>query len=183
MGTVLHEVVAPDVVGMLGPQAHARAVGEPQAPPFRLFGRHLEPRTPPDALHPLVVDYPAGLNTQQLGNLAIAVAAVVPSQRDDVFGQSGLVPAPLRRLARRRTVLSESLTGTALRGAQLLSDMLDTETAARGAQKFPRAASCKMTLSRVRSDTVRRRRAFSASSSLRRLTWLILGPPNSWRQR
>ena len=108
-------------------------------------------------------------NTQQLGDLAIAVATVVPSQRDDVFGQAGLVLATLRRLALRRTMLSECLAGTALRDTQLLSDMLDAKTVTCGAQKFPRAASCKITLSSVRSDTARRRRAFSVSSSLKRL--------------
>ena len=169
MGAVLDEVITPHMVGMLGPQAHAGAVGKPQAATLRLFGRHLDPLTPPDALDPLVVDHPAGLNTQQLGDLAIAVATVVPSQRDEVFGQAGLVLATLRRLALRRTVLSECLAGTALRDAQFVSDMLDAETAACGAQKFPRAASCRITLSRVRSDTARRRRAFSVSSSLKRL--------------
>ena len=170
LGAVLDEVIAPHMVCMLGPQAHARAVGEPQTPTFRLLGRHLEPRTPPDALYPLVVDHPAALRAQQLGNLAIAVAATGPGQGNDVLGQFGLIMEPLRRLALRRAVLPECSAGTALRDAQFISDMLDTETAARGAQKFPRTASCKMTLSRVRSDTARRRRAFSVSSSLRRLT-------------
>ena len=89
------------MVCMLGPQAHTRAVGKPQAPTLRLFARHLEPLTPPDALHPLVVDHPAGLRAQQLGNLAIAVAAIGPGQGNDVLGQLGLIMTPLRRLALR----------------------------------------------------------------------------------
>ena len=80
MGAVLDEVIAPHMVCMLGPQTHARAVGKPQAPTLRLLGRRLEPLTPPDALHPLVVDHPAALPAQQLGDLAIAVAAIGPGQ-------------------------------------------------------------------------------------------------------
>jgi len=51
----------------------------------------------------------------------------------------------------------------------------------RGAQEFPRAASCRISLSRVRSETAVRRRAFSRSRSLRRLAWLTLRPPYSLR--
>jgi hypothetical protein len=43
MGAVLDEVVGPDMVGMLGPQADAGAVGQPQPSAFGLLGRHFQP--------------------------------------------------------------------------------------------------------------------------------------------
>jgi hypothetical protein len=43
---------------------------------------NLEPLASPDTLEPLVVDEPAGL-PQQSGDLAIAVAAVLPGKLDD----------------------------------------------------------------------------------------------------
>ncbi len=39
-----HEVVGPDVVGMLGPQADTGAIGKPQPAPLRLALGHLEAR-------------------------------------------------------------------------------------------------------------------------------------------
>ena len=54
-----------------------------------------------------------------------------------------------------------------VRTRQLYSDMLHTSTAT-GAQKFPLAASARIILSSIRSKTVRRRRAFSASNSFKR---------------
>jgi hypothetical protein len=61
--------------------------------------------------------------------------------------------------------------------------MLDAGAPARGAWKFPRAASARICLSKVRSETARRSRAFSASSAFSRFTWSAFSPPNSRRQR
>ncbi len=58
----------------------------------------------------------------------------------------------------------------ALGNLQLVPNVLDAGAAPRGAQQFPAAASLRISLSSVRSATARRRRAFSVSSSLRRLT-------------
>ncbi len=81
MGAVLDEVVGPDVVGSLGPQADARAVVQPQAAAFGLFGGDLQPLPSPDPLHPLVVHRPAGM-AQQGRDPPIAVAAVAwPARR------------------------------------------------------------------------------------------------------
>src|SRR5215213_8926884 len=95
MGTILDKVVGPDVVGVLGPQPQAGAVRQPEpATPGLLFG-DLEPLAAPDPLHPLVVDHPAGRGPQQLGGLAVAVAAVLARKLDDVGRELFLVvPAP-----------------------------------------------------------------------------------------
>ena len=132
MRAVLDEVVGPDVIAVLGPQPDARSVSEPQTAALGLLGRDLQPLASPDPLDPLVVDEPAGL-AQQRGDLAIAVAAILPGQRDDVGGQPLFIITAPRHLALRRAVLAERRTGAALGDGQLLLDMLDAGAATRGA--------------------------------------------------
>lgn len=89
-GAPMDEVVAPHVVGALGPQPHAGAVVQPEPPARPLPPGNLEPLLPPDALHPLVVDPPAFL-FQKSGDPAVAVTPVVLGQADYVSPQPGLV--------------------------------------------------------------------------------------------
>jgi hypothetical protein len=66
---------------------------------------------------------------------------------------------------------------------QDFTDLLDTGAATPGASKSPRAASCRMSLSSVRSAIALRRRVFSVSSSFMRLTCSIFSLPYFWRHR
>jgi hypothetical protein len=132
MGSILDEVVGPDMVLMLWPQAKARAVRQPQTAAFGLLVGDLQPLTPPDPFHPLIVDPPARI-PQQSCNLAVAIPAILARQLDDVGSQPPLVVAASWNLALRRAVLSERRTGATLRHVQMVSDMLDAGTAACGA--------------------------------------------------
>ena len=132
MGTLLDEIVGPDVIGALCSEPDARSVIHPQASALRLPGGDLQPLASPDPLDPLVVNQPAG-PAQQLGDLAIAIAAILPGQLDDVVRQPILIVTAPRDLALRRTVLPERRTGTALRNRQHASNMLDAGAATRGA--------------------------------------------------
>ena len=96
MGTILDEVVGPDVIGPLGAQADAGSVSQPEPASFGLPGRNLQPLASPDSLNPLVVDDPACRRTQQLGDLAIAVAAVLADQLDDIGDELFLIVASVR---------------------------------------------------------------------------------------
>src|SRR5260370_27545964 len=115
MGAVLDEVVGPDMVGMLGPQADAGAIGQPQPSAFGLLGRHLQPFATPARLDPAVADRPAGLSEQR-GDLAIAVTTVLTGELDDIGRQPflgerlyrKLQRAPARRAAQRRNLLHAS---------------------------------------------------------------------------
>jgi hypothetical protein len=78
-----------------------------------LPGRDLQPLASPDPLNPLVVDQPAN-PAQQLGDLTIAVAAILPGQLDDVGRQPRVIVAAPRDLTLRRAMLAERRTGTAL---------------------------------------------------------------------
>jgi hypothetical protein len=59
VGPVEHEVPGPHMVGSLGAQPDAGTVVEPQPASFRLFRRHFEALTAPDAHHPAMTDLPA----------------------------------------------------------------------------------------------------------------------------
>ena len=132
MSAILDEVVGPHVIAVLGPELDAGAVVQPETTALRLPGGHLQPLASPDPLDPLVVDEPAG-PAQQLGDLAVAVAAILLGQFDDVGCQPLFIITALRYLALRRAMLAERRTGTALGDGQLASNMLDAGTATRGA--------------------------------------------------
>jgi hypothetical protein len=134
MGAILDKVVGPDMVRALGPQPEAGPIRQPEPAAFGLLFGDPQPLTSPDPLHPLVVDHPARRGPQQLGDLAVAIAAVLPGERDDVGRELFLViPAP-RKLALCRAVLAERCTGAALGNLELVSDVLDADAATRGAQ-------------------------------------------------
>src|SRR5262249_16093602 len=130
MRAVRDEVVGPHVIAMLGLQADARAVRQPQTSTFRLLVRDLETFTPPDPLNPLIVHQPAGV-PQQRRDLPIAIASVMTGKLDDVGRQPLLVVAALRRLALRRTVLAERRTGATLGDAKTTANMIDAGAATR----------------------------------------------------
>jgi hypothetical protein len=133
MGAVLDEVVGPNMVRVFGAKTDAGSVGEPETASLRLFVRDFQPFATPDALDPFVVHQPAG-SAQQFGDLAIAVAAILASELDDVGRQPLLLGTALRDPALRRAMLTERRTGTALGDGQLPSDMLDAGAAPRRAQ-------------------------------------------------
>ena len=132
VGSVLDEVVGPDVIAVLGAKPDTGAVVQPQPTALGLPGRDLQPLASPDPLDPLVVDQPAG-PAQQLGDLAIAIAAILPGQLDEIGRQPFFVVTALRDLALRRAMLAERRTGAALGDGQRPSNMLDAGAATRGA--------------------------------------------------
>jgi hypothetical protein len=70
---------------------------------------------------------------QQFGDLAIAIAAVLPSKLDNIGGETLLVLTTARDLALCRAMLPERRTGATLGDMQLRSDLLNAGTATCGA--------------------------------------------------
>jgi hypothetical protein len=70
---------------------------------------------------------------QQLGDLAVAVASVLPSKLDDVGPEPLLVVSTTRDLALRRAMLAERRAGATLGYTQLPANVLDADPATRGA--------------------------------------------------
>src|SRR6266480_3273454 len=132
MGAVLDKVVGPDMIAALGPQPNARSISQPEPAALGLLVGILQPLTLPDTLDPLVVDDPARL-AQELGDLAIAIAAVLPGKLDNIGCETLLVVTTARDLALRRAMLPERRTGATLGDMQLRSDLLNAGTATRGA--------------------------------------------------
>ena len=137
---------------------------------------NLQPLPPPDPLDPLHVHCPAAL-TQQSRDPSVAVPPILLGKRDDVRGERVFVGTPTWSLPLGRSVLAEDTASETLRHAELLHDVIDTCTATGGAQKFPEAASLRISFSSVRSDTALRSRSFSFSSSFRRFTWCLTSAP------
>ena len=169
------------MVRPFGAQTDAGSIRKPQPAAFRLVDGNFQPLAPPDALAPFVVDDPASRRSPKLCDLPIAIAAVPAGEFNDVGGQPLLFLSSRRNTALRRTLLPKHATQPSFGQFQLRSNMADAGTATRGAQKFPFAASARIILSSVRSETARRSRAFSASSSFIRFTRSVFSPPNSRR--
>jgi hypothetical protein len=132
MGAVLDEVVGPDMIALLRAQPNARSVGQPEPAALGLLMGNLQPLASPDTLDPLVVDCPARL-AQERGDLAVAVAAVLPSKLNNIGRETLLVVTTTRDLALCRAMLPERRTGATLGDMQLRSDLLNTGAATRGA--------------------------------------------------
>jgi len=101
------------MIALLRPQPDARSVDQPEPAALGLLMGNLQPLTLPDTLDPLVVDDPARL-AQELGNLAIAIAAIVLGKLDNIGRQTLLVLTTARDLALRRAMLPERRTGATL---------------------------------------------------------------------
>jgi len=121
------------MVRPLSAQSHARAVRQPEPATFRLPLWDLQPLAPLDPLDPLVVDHPARVDTQQLGDFPVAVAAVLARQLDDVGCQPLFVVSPRWNAPLSRAVLSEHTAHPTLGQLQLMPDLIDARPAARGA--------------------------------------------------
>src|SRR5829696_7163536 len=120
---------------------------------------------------------------QQGGDPAVPVAAVRAREPHDLGGERLLVRPPPGRVALHGAVLAEDPARPPLGGPERLDGPADRGPAAPGADRFPRPASRRISLSRVRSATALRSRAFSRSSSFRRRARGTDMPAYSWRQR
>ncbi len=107
---------------------------------------------------------------------AIAVVAVLAGDGDDVRGQCILVGASAWRLPLRRATLAHNATGKAFGDPEFPSDVINACSAAGGAQKFPEAASRRMSFSSVRSETAFRSLLLSFSSSFKRFARSVFNP-------
>ena len=132
VGAVLDEVVGPDMVGALGSEPHTGAVIQPETPLPGLLARHFEPLQTPDALDPLDVHRPAG-RPQHRRDPAVAVAAILRGERDDVGGERRIVGPPFRRLSLCRAMLPQHAARQPLGHVELRHDVIDAAATAAGA--------------------------------------------------
>lgn len=133
VGSVLDEVVGPNMVGMLRPQPDTGSVVKPESPALGLLLWNLEPLSSPDPLHSLVVHRPAG-PMQHRRDPAIAIAAILGSEGNDVGSQCRFILAGLWELALSGSMLSQNPACASLRDAELGDNVLHARTATSGAQ-------------------------------------------------
>ena len=163
---ILDEVIGPDMVRTFRLEAHARTIVQPELPLLFCFCGTFSPSRRRSTrlwftCQPALFGKPVH---------AITIAAIFVGQFYDIVSQPLFISTALRNLSLCRTVLPQGAAGTTLRHIQLLPYMIDALATTRKAQKFPLAASVNMSLSNVRSDTARRNRWFTFSSSFRRFS-------------
>lgn len=157
---MMHEVIGPDVIAMLRPKPYTRSVIQPEPPFLWLFHWHFKPFTTPQAFHAFVVHLPPCV-PQEGRNPAIAISAVLACQLDHVRNQTLLVSPPLWQPTLCGPVLTQNTANSSLRYLEPDTHMINASPPTRRAQKFPDAASFRINLSSVRSETARRGRSFS----------------------
>ena len=171
------------MVGSLWSESDERTITQTESASLRLFHRYPEPFSSPYAFHSLVVHLPPEF-FEQRSDPPIPVSPEPGREVDDVGPQSFLIVPDSWSMSLSGSRLSESTPGPSFRDFRMNSlNALYALAATRRAQKFPSAASLRISLSRVRSETARRRRRFSFSSSFRRLACSTVRPPYSLRQR
>jgi hypothetical protein len=102
---------------------------EPESGSLELFLRDLEPFSPPDPFHTLVVHRPA-CSMQHRRDAAIAISAVLNCEFDDVCGEGRFIVGACLDLALCRAVLAENPAGESLGHAVLGHHMVDASTTA-----------------------------------------------------
>jgi len=158
------------MVRSLWSEPDERTITQTESASLRLFHRYLQPFSSPYAFHSLVVHLPPEF-FEQRSDPPIPVSPEPCGEIDDVGLQGFLIVPDSWSMSLSGSRLSESTPGPSFRDFRMnslnaLYALAATRT--RRAQKFPSAASLRISLSRVRSETARLRRRFSFSSSFSR---------------
>ena len=174
MGTFLDKVISPDMMAPARSKPDTGTIIQPETTPLGLSRRHLQPFSPPDPRDPFGIHMPP-LGTQQGRDPAIAVTAKLAGKVDNRFSERYFVIRHFGNMPLGRAGLTENPTGPTLGNTECLLNMVDVVPTTLNAkersraQKFPDAASFRISLSSVRSATAFLSLAFSRSSSFRRL--------------
>ena len=129
MGSVLNEVIRPDMILMNGTQPQAGPVIEPETAPLRLLAWYSQPFTSPEPFDPVETNAPP-LTSQQPMNAAVTVSAILRRQGNDRSGQYIFARTAPWDLALGRTVLPQNAARSTFRHRQSVDDMLDATPAA-----------------------------------------------------
>ena len=132
MRAVLDKVIGPDMVGAFSTKPNARSLIQPKPSPLRLALRNFEPLCAPDARYAFLINGPA-CSMQEGCDAPIAVAAILPRQRDYIRCQSSFVISRLGNQTLCGAVLPDHPAGEPLRYTKGLNNMLDASPAARRA--------------------------------------------------
>lgn len=120
------------MIPMFGPKPDARSVIEPQPTALGLLAWNLQSLAQPDPFDPFVIDQPTRVS-QQRRDLAVTVAAIETGKLNDGGSQTLFVFSAPRCPALCRAMPPKRRAGATLANMQMMSHMLDTSSATRGA--------------------------------------------------
>ena len=168
MGFSLHEVEAPDMVGVFRPEPNAPSVVEPETGPFGLFLWDFRPLAAPDALDPVLANLNAAV-IQQCRHPTVAMAATLRGKIDNVPGQLIFIGSCRGNISLCSPGLPDNPAGGAFAEPACFTSCVHRLPAPFRAYKFPCATSCRTCLSSDRLGTRFFSLPFSVSSCFRRL--------------
>ncbi len=148
-------------------KTNARAIIQPQPTAFWLSLRYLQPLLSPDPFNTLMVHSPA-LQAQQRCDPPVPIASERCCKVNDALGERFFIITFDRRIPLRRAWLLQDSARPPLRDTEAITHRVNRSPRLPRAQKFPRATSCSIALSRCASASSLLSRAFSCSSSLNR---------------
>ena len=90
MGSMMHEVIGPDMIGVLWSKSYTGAVVKPQPTSFGLLFRHFQAFTSPQALYTFMVYLPT-FPSKQRGDPAVLVTTELGRQLDNPFQESWFI--------------------------------------------------------------------------------------------
>src|SRR5574337_30881 len=176
------EIVAPDMVLVLGTPAPAAVLAAAQALPFPLHLRDAKPLVPPESLYSFAIHSPP-LPAQERPDPPIPVARIASRQRHEPIAQGAVPLRPTRHKPLARSRLLQHSACPTLSDTQQPLYLHHSGPPPGRAQKFPLATSRRMLRSTACSATIFFSRAFSFSSSFSRFAWPAFMPPYCARQR
>ena len=149
----MNEVITPDMIAILRTQPNALSLIQPEPPLLGLLLWNLKPLSSPQPFNTAIADGPTCFS-EQCCNPTITVSAKLSGQFDHIRNKPAFISTPLGHMSLCRTMLPQHLASSTLRDFELATHMFNTSTTTSRAQKFPLAASFKINLSSVKSDTL-----------------------------
>ncbi len=170
---VMQQVIRPNMVAMFRPQADARPIIEPEPSLLWLFHWHFKPLSPPQPFDTFVAHLPACVS-QQGSNSTVAISTKLACQLDHVLDQAFFVSASTWQSTLCRSGLAQNTANFSLGYLEPATHMINSSPPTRRAQVplsvasqslpvsgITDAASFRINLSKVRSETARCKRLFS----------------------
>ena len=140
------------MIAILRTQPNALSVIQPEPPLLGLLLWNLKPLSSPQPFNTAIADGPTCFS-KQCCNPAITVSAKLSGQLDHIRNKPVFISVSFRDMSLCRAVLPQCSTRSPFRDFELAAHMINASTTTSGAQKFPLAASFKINLSSVKSDT------------------------------
>ncbi|MBG6177002.1 hypothetical protein IWQ55_004949 [Labrenzia sp. EL_208] len=109
----MHEIIAPDMIGILWSQPDTCSVTQPEPPPLWWFHRHFQPLSSPQSLDTLVIHMLTSIS-EQCSDTPVAVAAKLADKLNHVRHKSIFICPTFGLLPLCGLMLAQDTTGSTL---------------------------------------------------------------------